>query len=154
MVKKLTYDFFCSKLSEFYKNSKDKHSVYLTMKRIYEEKFKYKRSTKCRKQRAQNRQEQEKTNAVFNILVRAKLKKERIHTIVTPNDLEAFHKGLSNILTLNFMTDDDQKKEKKKIIKKTISKTQKRKIKRLKKIKAKAESAAEEKENKMEVDKI
>lgn len=152
MVKKLTYDFFCSKLSEFYKNSKDKNSVYLTMKRLYEEKCKYKRSSKCRKQRALNRKEQEKTNTVFNVLVRAKLKKERIHTIVTPDDIEAFNKGLSNILTLNFMT-DEQKKEKKKVIKKTISKTQKRKIKRLKKLKAKPVTATQVIDNKMEIDK-
>ena len=73
-------------------------------------------------------------NKLFNVLVRAKLKKQRIHTIITPEELKTFHKNLTNVLIMHFITEERKKKEKKMPIKK-MSKTQKRKIKKLKKIK-------------------
>ena len=42
MVKKLKSEDFLSELAKFYTASKDKNTVYLTMKRMYEEKYKYK----------------------------------------------------------------------------------------------------------------
>ncbi len=70
---------------------------------------------------------------MFNVLVRAKLKKQRIHTIITPDELDRFHHNLTNVLVLHFISEERKKKEKKVPIKK-MSKTQKRKIKKLKKI--------------------
>ena len=85
-----------------------------------------------------DRKKQDTENIEFNILVRAKLKKKRIHTLVSPEDLSTFHKNLINVLTLHFNKQEKIKKEKKeKIPIKHISKTQKRKIKKLKKIKSK-----------------
>ena len=146
MVKKLKIDDFLSELEKFYTESENKYSVYLTFKRIYEEKFKYKRNQKNKKLRLEDRKNQEKdSNKLFNVFVRAKLKKKRINTLITPEELNSFHHNLMNILTLHFIK-EERKKEKKETVKKaTISKTQKRKLKKLKKI--------AKKENKMEIDK-
>ena len=132
MVKKLKSEDFLSELAKFYTASKDKNSVYLTMKRMYEEKHKYKRNPAKRRLRLKDRLEQDKENKMFNVLVRAKLRKQRIHTIITPDELERFHKNLTNVLVMNFITEERKKKERK-IAEKKISKTQKRKIKKLKK---------------------
>ena len=134
MVKKLKSEDFLSELAKFYAASKEKYSVYLTIKRLYEEKNKYKKTAAKRKLRLKDRMEQDKENKLFNVLVRAKLKKQRIHTIITPDELSLFHKNLTNVLIMNFIKDERQKKEKKLPIKK-MSKTQKRKLKKLKKIK-------------------
>ena len=82
MVKRLNYQEFMTQLDNFYNASRDKNSVYLTFKRVYDEKFKFKRNKKRRKQRMEDRKEQDLKNAKFNVLVRAKLKKSRIQTIV------------------------------------------------------------------------
>lgn len=138
MVKKLKYDDFLSELDKFYTESKDKYSVYLTFKRAYKENFKFKRNAKARKKRMVDRKNQEKDNSTFNVLVRAKLRKKRVQTIVSPEELSSFHHTLTNVLTLHFIREEKAKKNKKEnAIKKVVSKTQKRKIKRLKKIKAK-----------------
>ena len=134
MVKKLKSEDFLSELAKFYSASRDKNTVYLTMKRMYEEKQKYKRNPAKRRLRIKDRLEQDKENKLFNVLVRAKLKKQRIHTIITPEELKTFHKNLTNVLIMHFITEERKKKEKKMPIKK-MSKTQKRKIKKLKKIK-------------------
>ena len=134
MVKKLKSEDFLSELAKFYSASRDKNTVYLTMKRMYEEKQKYKRNPAKRRLRIKDRLEQDKENKLFNVLVRAKLKKQRIHTIITPEELKTFHKNLNNVLIMHFITEERKKKEKKMPIKK-MSKTQKRKIKKLKKIK-------------------
>ena len=110
MVKKLKSEDFLSELAKFYSASRDKNTVYLTMKRMYEEKQKYKNNRGKRK-----------------------LRKQRIHTIITPDELSRFHKNLTNVLIMHFITEEKKKKEKK-IATKKMSKTQKRKIKKLKKI--------------------
>ena len=133
MVKKLKSEDFLSELAKFYAASKEKNTVYLTMKRIYEEKQKYKKNPLKRRLRIKDRIEQDKENKVFNVLVRAKLRKARIHTIITTDELERFHKNLTNVLIMNFIADERKKKEKK-VLTKKISKTQKRKLKKLKKI--------------------
>ena len=134
MVKKLKSEDFLSELAKFYTASKDKYSVYLTMKRMYEEKQKYKRNPAKRRLRIKDRIEQDKDEKkIFNVLVRAKLKKQRIHTIITPDELSRFHKNLTNVLIMHFITEERKKKEKK-VVEKKVSKTQKRKIKKLKKI--------------------
>ena len=133
MVKKLKSEDFLSELAKFYTASKDKYSVYLTMKRMYTETQKYKNNSAKRKLRIKDRLEQDKENKQFNVMVRAKLRKQRIHTIITPDELSRFHKNLTNVLIMHFITEERKKKEKK-IVEKKISKTQKRKIKKLKKI--------------------
>ena len=133
MVKKLKSEDFLSELAKFYTASKDKYSVYLTMKRMYAENQKYKNNSAKRKLRIKDRLEQDKENKQFNVMVRAKLRKQRIHTIITPDELSRFHKNLTNVLIMHFITEERKKKEKK-IVEKKISKTQKRKIKKLKKI--------------------
>ena len=133
MVKKLKSEDFLSELAKFYTASKDKYSVYLTMKRMYAETQKYKNNSAKRKLRIKDRLEQDKENKQFNVMVRAKLRKQRIHTIITPDELSRFHKNLTNVLIMHFITEERKKKEKK-IVEKKISKTQKRKIKKLKKI--------------------
>ena len=140
MVKKLKSEDFLSELAKFYSASKEKYSVYLTIKRLYEEKQKYKKNPAKRKLRIKDRLEQDKENKVFNILVRAKLRKQRIHTIITPDELNRFHKNLTNVLIMNFIKEERVKKEKKEPAKK-MSVRQRRKIKRLKRI------------NKMKIDK-
>jgi hypothetical protein len=89
MVKSLNYEDFVNKLDKFYTESKDKNTVYLTFKRgmqtliiVYQENFKNKQNRKNRKLRLEDRKNQDKANERFNVLVRAKLKKSRIHTIV------------------------------------------------------------------------
>ena len=133
MVKKLKSEDFLNELRKFYSASKEKYSVYLTMKRMYEEKQKYKNNPAKRRLRIKDRLEQDKEKKLFNVLVRAKLRKQRIHAIITPEELGTFHKNLTNILIMNFITEERKKKEKK-IVEKKMSKTQKRKIKKLKKI--------------------
>ena len=133
MVKKLKSEDFLSELAKFYSQSKEKYSVYLTIKRLYEEKNKYKKNSAQRKLRLKDRLEQDKTDKSFNVLVRAKLRKQRIHTIITPDELNRFHKNLTNVLIMNFIKDEKKKKEKKEQVKK-MSKTQKRKMKKLKRI--------------------
>ena len=137
MVKKLKSEDFLSELAKFYSQSKEKYSVYLTIKRLYEEKYKYKQNASKRKLRLNDRLEQDKNGKVFNVLVRAKLRKQRIHTIITPDELSRFHKNLTNVLIMNFIKEEKKKKDKKEPIKK-MSKTQKRKIKKLKRINNKA----------------
>ena len=133
MVKKLKSEDFLSELAKFYTASKEKNAVYLTMKRLYEEKQKYKNNPAKRRLRIKDRLEQDKEKKLFNVLVRAKLKKQRIHTIITPDELERFHKNLTNVLIMHFIT-EERKKKVKKIVEKKMSKTQKRKLKKLKKI--------------------
>ena len=140
MVKKLKSEDFLSELAKFYSASKEKYTVYLTIKRLYEEKQKYKNNPAKRKLRIKDRLEQDKENKAFNILVRAKLRKQRIHTIITPDELNRFHKNLTNVLIMNFIKEERVKKEKKEPTKK-MSVRQRRKIKRLKRI------------NKMKIDK-
>ena len=140
MVKKLKSEDFLSELAKFYSASKEKYSVYLTIKRLYEEKQKYKNNPAKRKLRIKDRLEQDKENKAFNILVRAKLREQRIHTIITPDELNRFHKNLTNVLIMNFIKEERVKKEKKEPTKK-MSVRQRRKIKRLKRI------------NKMKIDK-
>ena len=129
MVKKLKSEDFLSELAKFYSAIKDKNTVYLTMKRMYEEKQKYKRNSAKRKLRIKDRLEQDNEKKLFNVLVRARLKKQRIHTIITPDELSRFHKNLTNVLIMHFMT-DERKKKIKKVAAKKMSKTQKRKIKK------------------------
>ena len=59
MVKKLKSEDFLSELAKFYAASKEKYSVYLTIKRLYEEKNKYKKNAAKRKLRLKDRMEQE-----------------------------------------------------------------------------------------------
>ena len=82
MVKRLKCEDFTNALDAFYSASRDKNSVYLTFKRVYDEKYKNKRNKKVRKMRREDRKSQESENAKFSVLVRAKLKKKRIQTIV------------------------------------------------------------------------
>ena len=133
MVKKLKSEDFLSELAKFYSASKEKYSVYLTIKRLYEERQKYKKNSANRKLRIKDRLEQDKENKEFNILVRAKLKKQRIHTIITPDELNRFHKNLTNVLIMNFIKEEKIKKEKKEPLKK-MSVRQRRKLKKLKRI--------------------
>ena len=140
MVKKLKLDDFFSELEKFYTESQNKYSVYLTFKRTYEEKYKYKRNQKNKRLRLEDRKNQEKdSNKLFNVFVRAKLKKKRINTLITPEELNSFHHNLMNILTLHFIKEEKKKEKKTTVNKEKMSKTQKRKLKKLKKI-AKKES--------------
>ena len=122
MVKKLKTDDFFSELNQFFNQSKIKYSIYLTFKRLYEEKFKYKKNKKNRKLRMEDRKEQDKNKKTFNVLIRAKLNKKRIHTIVTPENLQSFHHNVMNVLTLHFIREEMKKKERKELAKKKISK--------------------------------
>lgn len=79
---KLKYEDFISKLDKFYSESRDKYSVYLTFKRVYEENHKFKQNKKIKQKRYLDRKEQEKQNRTFKVLIRAKLRKRRIQTIV------------------------------------------------------------------------
>ena len=145
MVKKLKLDDFFSELEKFYTESQNKYSVYLTFKRTYEEKYKYKRNQKNKRLRLEDRKNQEKdSNKLFNVFVRAKLKKKRINTIITPEELNSFHHNLMNILTLHFIKEEKKKEKKTTVNKEKMSKTQKRKLKKLKKI--------AKKENKMDLE--
>jgi hypothetical protein len=144
MVKKLPYMDFINQLDSFYTQSKDKYSVYLTFKRVYEEKFKHQNNKKARKQRNEDRINQDKENAAYSVLVRAKLKKNRIQTILSQADIDKFHHILMNIMSLYFIREENkQNVSQKKLPLKLMSKTKRRNMKRLRKIGA----------NKMKVDK-
>lgn len=68
---------------------------------------------------------------------------------MTENEIDKFHHILMNVLTLYFIRDENKlKKSSKKMPIKKASKTQKRKIKRIRKIKNKAENDT----TKMQVD--
>ena len=120
MVKKLKTDDFFSELNQFFNQSKIKYSIYLTFKRLYEEKFKYKKNKKNRKLRMEDRKEQDKNKKTFNVLIRAKLNKKRIHTIITPENLDSFHRNIMNVLTLHFIREEKKKKIRKELAKKKI----------------------------------
>jgi hypothetical protein len=102
---------------------------------VYKENFKNKKSkTKLRYEDRIN-QEREKEEKEFAVLIRAKLKKQRIQTILNATDIEKFHQLLLYVLALNFIPEEKlekSKKDKNQTIK--ISKTKRRKMKKLKKI--------------------
>ncbi len=82
MVKASNSDFI-SKLDKYYTQAKDKNSIYLTLKRAYKERFKFKKNRKIRKQRYQDRKNQEQdSKQLFKIFVRAKHKRSSVSTIV------------------------------------------------------------------------
>lgn len=151
---KVSYEDFVSKVDKLFTESKDKHSLYFTFKRLYKEEFKYKRNRKIRKQRLTNQLEQENDkNREYNILCRVKLNKQRCQTVVEPKDLSKFQNILMKIFSLHFITEKAEVKPKVKtgtINKK--SKTLRRKEKKLKKLslkvkKSEAEKAPEVKSN-------
>ncbi len=83
MVKSLMYLDFINQLDAFYTATRDKNSVYLTFKRVYQENFKYKRNSKMRRARNEDRKQQASDpNTKYSVLVRAKWKKNRISTVV------------------------------------------------------------------------
>ena len=88
MVKRLKCEDFINELDKFFMSTRDKNSVYITFKRIFEEKFKYKRNNKNRKLRREDRIKQALSNGKYKVLVRAKLKKSRIHTVVIIYNLD------------------------------------------------------------------
>ena len=134
MVKK-SYEDFVSQVDKFFTDSKDKKSIYFSFKRVFTENFKYKGNRKSRKQRLLDRQKQiEDTSREYSVLARAKLRKQRVHTIVEPKDLENFHNVLMKIFSLHFIMQTNDHKPKVKIsAKKKKSNRQKRKEKKEKK---------------------
>lgn len=91
MVKKLNAEDFINQLDGFYNASKDKYSVYLTFKRSKYKKFKcfiyYKvfiENNKFKKSKNKERREDrlKQVRDRYDVLVRAKLRKQRIQTIV------------------------------------------------------------------------
>jgi hypothetical protein len=82
MVKRLKCEDFINELDKFFMATRDKNSVYITFKRIFDEKFKNKKNKKIRKLRIEDRLKQVLSSPKFDVLVRARLKKSRIQTIV------------------------------------------------------------------------
>jgi len=96
MVKSINSEEFLFKLDSLYGKAKEKYTVYLTFKRgklilfqlfyiqkiVFDEKFKFKKNKQMRKKRTEDRLNQLKEKEKFSVLVRAKLKKERYHTMV------------------------------------------------------------------------
>ncbi len=103
MVKRLQFVDFVNQLDKFYSASREKNTVYLTFKRVYQENFKFKRNKKIRKNRMEERKKEEKENKIFNILVRAKLKKSRIHTIVRKMYLNLYLFSLKKTIWKSFI---------------------------------------------------
>lgn len=134
---KLNYEDFVSKVDKMFSDSKDKHSIYFTFKRVYTENFKYKQNQKNRKLRREDQLKQESDQTKqFNVLIRAKLRKMRAQTIIEPKDLSGFHNIFTKIMSLHFITqiNEPQKKQKLMPSAKGKSSTQKRKEKRLKRL--------------------
>lgn len=134
---KLSYEDFVSQIDKMFTESKDKHSIYLTFKRLYTENFKYKQNQKNRKLRREDHEKQETNKETqFNVLVRAKLKKKRVQTVLEPKDISAFHNIFTKILSLHFITQTNELHKKQKTVSsvKGKSNTQKRKEKRLKRL--------------------
>jgi hypothetical protein len=140
MVKRLKFEDFIHQLDSFYSASKDKYSVYLTFKRVYQENFKFKNNNQNRKKRNEDRIQQDRENnsnkSFYDVLVRAKFKKNRVHTILKPEELDKFHHILMNVLTLHFIREENKGSKKAKMMPhKKMSKTKRRKLKRIHKIK-------------------
>ena len=103
MVKRLQFVDFVNQLDTFYSASREKNTVYLTFKRVYQENFKFKRNKKIRKNRMEERKQEEKENKMFNILVRAKLKKSKIQTIVRKMYLNLYLFSLLKMIWKSFI---------------------------------------------------
>ncbi len=140
---KVSYEDFVSKVDKLFTESKEKHSLYFTFKRLFKEDFKYKRNRKIRKQRVINQLEQENDkNREYNILCRVKLNKHKCQTVVEPKDISKFQNILMKIFSLHFITEKVEVKKKTKADSKNKkSKTLKRKEKKLKKLSLKTKKA-------------
>lgn len=133
---KVNYEDFVSKVDKLFSESKEKHSLYFTFKRLYTENFKYKNNRKIRKQRNLDISTQQKDmTKQYNVLCRVKLNKHKVQTIVEPNDITKFQNILMKIFSLHFITSKNEPipKVKVNLIKKK-SATQKRKDKKLKRL--------------------
>lgn len=133
---KVDYEKFVSKVDDFFSQAKDKRSIYFTFKRVYTENFKHKRNKKARKLRREDHLTQETDkDKQYNVLVRVKLQKKKVQTIVEPKNLTSFHNILMKIFSLHFITSSNEAVPKAKVVQvKKKSKTQKRKDKKLKKL--------------------
>lgn len=133
---KLSYEDFVGQVDKMFGDSKDKHSIYFTFKRIYTENFKHKQNKKNRKLRREDQLKQESDlTKQFNVLIRAKLKKKRVQTIIEPKDITGFHNIFTKIMSLHFITHSNEPRKQKLIQSHTgKSNTQKRKEKRLKRL--------------------
>ena len=135
---KLDYDDFISRIDQFFTDSKDKGSIYFTFKRVYSENYKFKKNKRVRKLRKEDHFNQEADkDKQYNVLVRAKLNKKRVQTIIKPNEINSFHNILMKIFSLHFITSSDEtvsKKLKANDFNKNKSKTLRRKDKKLKKL--------------------
>ncbi|KAJ3034868.1 hypothetical protein HDV00_004556 [Rhizophlyctis rosea] len=106
----VTNDQFLSSLSKLYENSKDKGTVYVTMKRFSHVK---------KKEAKETPEVLTSPDTEFPCLVRAvcgKGGKKKISTLVHPNDTDRFQEAYTNIIRLHM--DSLKKKERTKKVKK------------------------------------
>lgn len=102
---KLKYEDFVSQVDKMFSESKEKHSLLFSFKRVFTENFKYKNNQKTRKLRREDQISQERDNErEFSVLVRAKLRRRRVQTVVEPKDISSFHNILMKIFSLHFIT--------------------------------------------------
>ena len=138
---KLNYEEFVSEVDKLFTQTKEKNSLNFSFKRVYDEKFKHKKSQKCRRLRREDRILQDSVEErQYSVLFRCKLKKKRFHTIIEPKDIGHFHNVLMKIFSLNFIVAKNENKPKIKITaKKKKSNKQKRKEKKEKKLRLRLE---------------
>lgn len=129
-------DDFVFKIDNFFSESKEKNTINFSFKRVYQESNKFKKSKNARNLREIDCKNQESdTTKQYNVLVRAKLRRKRIRTIVDSKNIRNFHSNLMKIFTLHFITQTNDHKPRIKVsAKKKRSNKQKRKDKKEKKL--------------------
>lgn len=125
---------FVFKVDNYFSESKEKNSINFSFKRVYNENFKFKKSkNKLRREDCINQESD--SSKQFSVLVRAKLKRKRIRTVVESKNIGFFHSNLMKIFTLHFIKQTNDHIPKIRVsAKKKRSNKQKRKEKKEKKL--------------------
>ena len=127
MGKILEADAFLNELGQLYSRTKKWGAVRVTLKRVFKENFKHKKSK--RKERVEDKRSQcENLEAQYTVAVKAKTSRKRITTLVEPVNCNSFKKSLSDLMSSNMFAQQqldtkkkkrDKKGEEKKAVKAT-----------------------------------
>ena len=140
---KVKYDEFVSHVDKFFSESKEKHSIFFSFKRVFKENFKFKVNKKTRKLRREDHVSQERdADKQYSVLVRAKLRRKKVQTVVEPKDLSSFHNILMKIFSLHFIVSTNDHKPRLKVAaKKKMSNKKRRLLKKKKKLQSKVDTS-------------
>eukprot|EP00831_Metopus_contortus_P063964 TRINITY_DN5689_c0_g3_i1.p1 TRINITY_DN5689_c0_g3~~TRINITY_DN5689_c0_g3_i1.p1 ORF type:complete len:147 (+),score=29.95 TRINITY_DN5689_c0_g3_i1:188-628(+) len=118
---KMENEAFLTMLGQLYNKTKKWGTVWLTIKRVFEEHHKYKHKREFRKLREEDRKKQsEDSTGKFDVIVRAKTTKKKISTLVKADEVGNFQSALSKIMKSHLLKNTAFIKEpKKEVHKKT-----------------------------------